>query len=251
MSKVAQIAAFLKDNTPAPVFNAAKGAYRMVMRPSKKRSELDFWIMEQRRGNFKQTKYQPLMRALVDPIDGFQFEGKVIADFGCGPLGSLAWLENASEAIGIDVLVPEYYESFGEEMTSHHTTYVTSTENYIPIVSDHVDVLFAINSLDHVDNLPVMLNEIARCTKPGGYFVGALNLGEEPTATEPQALTYDLISDLLAQQYDLIHVQEFEKNYDDAFAGIYCRQEPLEEVGKLDRPTMLWVVARLKENGPV
>ncbi|MGH8247326.1 MAG: class I SAM-dependent methyltransferase, partial [Gammaproteobacteria bacterium] len=127
-------------------------------------------------------------------------EDKVVADFGCGPRGSLCWATQARERIGIDVLA-EAYKHLGA--AKHNIRYVRSTENEVPLVSGSVDVLFTMNAMDHVHNLDVMCGELLRILKPGGTFIGSFNLDEEPGVSEPLTLTPELLEQHLLRHLDV------------------------------------------------
>lgn len=195
MSLVSKSAAFLRDNAPASVFRRVKSVYQSVARPSKYRSEMNFWLMQFRRegGRFQNTTYEPIMRAMARAFAKDFFEGKNVVDFGCGPRGTLQWLSKKSFCIGVDVLVADYLAAFESEMRAHNMAYVSSTERFIPLPDASMDIVVTMNSLDHVENLDVMAKELLRILKPGGVLLGSFNLDEEPTPTEPQVLTEALL----------------------------------------------------------
>jgi hypothetical protein len=56
------------------------------------------------------THFQDLMLAVAGQEDASMVQGRLIGDFGCGPLGSLAWASNADLRVGIDVLAGRYAE---------------------------------------------------------------------------------------------------------------------------------------------
>ena len=131
---------------------------------------------------------------MADQHDDSFLRGKIVADFGCGPRGTLTWAKSARLRIGIDVLSDKYADSFKETIIQHDTIYVKSTERVIPIPGDFVDVVFTLNAMDHVDNFRLMCQEIIRIIKPGGEFMGSLNLEEPATVCEPQCLNEELIN---------------------------------------------------------
>ena len=71
--------------------------------------------------------------------------------------------------------------------------YISAPAEQIPLPSNYVDVVFSMNSLDHVDDVVAACSEIRRILKPGGYFIGSLNLDEPPTLTEPFMLTEEFL----------------------------------------------------------
>lgn len=140
-------------------------------------------------GVFDNTFYERLMLGMAGEPDQTFLAGKVVADFGCGPRGSLMWADQAQLRIGIDVLAARYATDFPTSVLSHGMVYVTSTEKIVPMPDACVDVMFTLNAIDHVDDFAAMCNEILRLIKPRGLFVGSFNLNEPWTSSEPQTLT--------------------------------------------------------------
>jgi len=60
------------------------------------------WLAEGRK--LRNDHYESLMLAVADERSPAFLHAKVVADFGCGPRGSLCWATSARERIGIDVL---------------------------------------------------------------------------------------------------------------------------------------------------
>ena len=173
---------------PGPVkrlFRPVRNLYR-----KKDSAELSFWRSRYRieGGRFNNSHYQEILLAMANEPDQTFLEGKVVADFGCGPRGSLVWADAASIRIGIDVLADRYADEFTGDLTSHNMLYVKSTEKVIPLPTGLVDVMFTLNAMDHVEDFPLMCREILRVLRPGGLLVGSFNLGEPPTPEEPQQL---------------------------------------------------------------
>ena len=98
-------------------------------------AELYYWKVKHRLENqrFINSHYKELMLAMAGQSDDGFLNGKTVADFGCGPRGSLAWVSSASLKIGIDVLADRYIAAFSEDILSHDMIYLKSTENVIPL----------------------------------------------------------------------------------------------------------------------
>lgn len=178
---------------PSPVKRFLRPLYFRLAKPDKYASELAYW---QDRyvfggGRFQNSHYQRTMLALAGERSDDFLRGKVVADFGCGPRGSLTWMQSPAERIGIDVLADSYLRHF--DLSSQQMRYVTSTEMQIPLGDQTVDVLFTLNAMDHVNNFPVMCGELLRILRPGGDFLGSFNIEEPPTACEPQMLTEESV----------------------------------------------------------
>src|SRR5436853_5907059 len=81
-------------------------AFRLLrFTPSlKHQAEIAYWRNEWTGGKFHNDYYRRTMLGLAGETDDFFLRGKIVADFGCGPQGSLAWATAARLRIGIDVL---------------------------------------------------------------------------------------------------------------------------------------------------
>lgn len=236
-----KIRSILKTMIPEPI--------KQLLRPKRNRLinkydfELDFWRsrLEIDKGKFKNSHYERLMLAMAEESSDDFLDGKIVADFGCGPRGSLVWANSALLRIGIDVLTDRYADEFTDNIISHGMIYLKSTENVIPLPSDFVDVVFTLNAIDHVDNFPVMCKEIIRVLKPGGEFIGGFNLEEPASPCEPQQLNERIIKDNLlnnmeVQSYRITKKGPVENVYAPFFDG-NLSYKPGQE-------GLLWVKAR-------
>jgi SAM-dependent methyltransferase len=162
-------------------------------------AELDFWKskLEDEGGQFENSHFERLMLGMAREPNADFLADKVVADFGCGPRGSLVWASPARIRIGIDVLADRYADEFTSNILSHGMIYLKSTEHVIPLPSDLVDVMFTMNAIDHVDHFSEMCREIVRVIKPGGLFIGSVNLEEPVSRTEPQRLNEAVIKESL------------------------------------------------------
>lgn len=168
-------------------------------------AELDFWrnnFVEDHK-EFRNSWYEYTMLAMAQEKNSDFLKGKIVADFGCGPRGSLQWIDNAFLKIGIDALADTYFDEFFESAVKHNMVYLRSTENTIPLPSDFVDIMFSMNAIDHVNDFPIICNEIIRVIKPGGELIASFNLNEPITATEPQLLTEKIIDDHLLKKINI------------------------------------------------
>jgi len=242
MQIIPRIAAYLKDNAPSGVFNFSKAIYQIIFAPKKTKGEMDFWRMQFTRegGTLSNNHFEEVMRAMALPLQQNDFDQKVICDFGCGPRGSLTWLADSAHCIGIDVLVHDYFREFPDVIQSNRMTYIGCSEDYIPMQTGQADIVFTMNALDHVINLQKMCDEIFRVIRPGGYFVGSFNLGEEPTVTEPQSFSENSLNSVLLGRFEKISVRQAPKFSDDTYAGFFGREAPVGYNG----PTVLWFVGR-------
>ena len=209
----------------------------------KHNAELAFWKsrLEINHGTFYNGHYERIMLAMAQEPDTGFVKGKVVADFGCGPRGSLVWASSAALRIGIDVLADVYADEFTENILSHGMIYLKATEAVIPLPSAMVDILFTMNAIDHVDHFEKMCAEIIRVLKPGGLFIGSFNLEEPAAATEPQHLTEKRIKESLL---DYLDVQSYRVSFSgpDGLEYDPFYTEPL--IYEPGQPGILWVRAR-------
>lgn len=198
-----EIAEKLKKVIPKPIRSLLRPVANLVY--GKSSAEMSFWKGRHKidQGVFENSQYERLMLAMAGEPDEKFLEGKIVADFGCGPRGSLVWAKSAFLRIGIDVLADRYADTFTGDIVSHGMIYLKSTEKVIPLPSDFVDVMFTLNAMDHVDSFAAMCREIIRVVKPGGDFIGSFNLGKPASPSEPQELNEQVIREKLLNYLEI------------------------------------------------
>jgi SAM-dependent methyltransferase len=217
---------------------AMKRALRRTPAGFKYREELDYWRDQWRRGLFENSYYRSHMLAMAEENDERFIDQKIIADFGCGPQGTLTWAKSAKARIGIDVLADAYSDF---DIRNHDMIYITCTENSIPLPSNYVDVLFTMNAIDHVSHLEHICAEIVRILAPGGSFIGSFNLLEPPTFSEPQTLTEDRIKTVLLRR---LRVASYRTAKRSSSGSVYQNfYDGNINPATLDRGDFLWVRA--------
>lgn len=208
--------------------------------------EMAYWQERFRTENgcFLNDGYKELFLGIANEKDDTFLKDKIVADFGCGPRGSLAWTNVPKVKIGIDVLVNSYMKRFGCCMTGHGMIYVNSDETNIPLPNDYVDVLCTINSLDHVSVIDNMVNELCRILKRGGLFLGCFNLNEPKTKCEPQTLTEELLESKLLDKFEVLDKKIAKKGSEDTYSEI--KNGNLVDCLGDDEPGEMWIKAILK-----
>lgn len=127
------------------------------------------------------------------------YSDKVIVDIGCGPRGSLEWADMAARRIGIDPLAGKYLKLGANQ---HQMEYICAPSENIPLADAECDAVFSFNSLDHVENVEQTVAEIARITRPGGYFLLLVEVNHPPTDCEPHELSPEKLIKLLTPTFD-------------------------------------------------
>ena len=159
-------------------------------------------------------------------------------DIGCGPRGSLEWAGETSRRVGLDPLADEYRE-LGTE--AHAMEYVAARSEAMPFADGEFDVVTSINSLDHVDDLARTADEIKRVTRPGGHLVLAVEVGHDPTWTEPQSLSWD-VCEVFAPEFEVVSRGEYERG-DGGLFDSALRRERFDHTAP-PRPGVLTAVMR-------
>ncbi len=200
---------------------------------SKQGAELRYWrrCFRNGGGRFRNEHYRKLMLGMAQERDEQFLSDKIVADFGCGPRGSLQWAGPALLRIGIDVLAAAYLKHFKTELLRHEMIYLQSTEEIFPLPDNCVDVLFTLNALDHVKHLELMCREIVRIIKPGGLLIGSFNLNSVSTIAEPNPLSEQKLKNLLLDSFEIIS----------------CRISGIPEKGYLYEPLLTGNLLELRE----
>lgn len=130
-------------------------------------------------------------------IEPESFLGQVVADVGCGPVGSLHHF-SARVKVGVDPNA-QHYQPFG--IDSQDMVYLSSPAENILLPEACVDVVLSVNALDHVDDFEAAIDGISRVLKPGGRFLASLNMQPTPMKREPQMLTQARIAAALEGKF--------------------------------------------------
>ena len=94
-------------------------------------------------------------------------------DLGCGGSGILLALEEG-ERVGVDPLMERYLEKFPHLRERTDIQWVEGAAEEVEL-DGLFDVVFAINSFDHVYDPALVADRIARLLRPGGHCVMTMN----------------------------------------------------------------------------
>ena len=155
-------------------------------------------------------------------------------DIGCGPRGSLNWADMARRRVGLDPLADDYRDL---GIDSHPMEYVAAPAEAMPFEAASFDVATSLNSLDHVDDLGAAVGEIKRVLRAGGHLVLVVEVGHEPTWSEPQTISWN-VWELFEPELEVVRSREYERSgdnvYADAWAGrAYDHGDPRPRPGLL------------------
>ncbi len=103
--------------------------------------------------------YHYLYKSLQFAIDKY-VDGKLI-DIGCGNKPYSQWLkEKSKEHIGCDII-----------QSSSNCVDVICEATKIPLPDNSFDTAFSTQTIEHVGDFQLMVNEAYRLLKPGGHFI--------------------------------------------------------------------------------
>ncbi|MGH7123536.1 MAG: class I SAM-dependent methyltransferase [Stellaceae bacterium] len=176
------------------LIRSAVGLGFRVFRPEhyKQRHELRFWRHRyEAEGHSLANDHYEKYYTTFFGIDRDAYRGHRLIDIGCGPRGSLEWAEMAAECVGLDTLANEYLKLGADR---HRMRYVNAPSESIPFPAGYFDAAFAFNSLDHVRDPDRSIAEIKRIVRRGGVFLLITEINHEPTPTEPQSLSRDVLA---------------------------------------------------------
>jgi SAM-dependent methyltransferase len=108
------------------------------------------------------------------------FTSRRVLDIGCGPVGLIHFLENASERIRIDPLLLQYEARMplqGRQLS------LAGLGESLPLATESIDIAICFNALDHMQDPAAALSEIKRVLRPGGTLL--LMIHSFPTWARP------------------------------------------------------------------
>tara|TARA_B100000945_G_scaffold238075_1_gene194167 strand:- start:681 stop:1394 length:714 start_codon:yes stop_codon:yes gene_type:complete len=194
---------------PKPVEMLIQRAGRVFLRLGvnvKRLYELGYW----RWRAFREKGLSPFTSGIftnVLRVDRSFYINKKVIDIGCGPRGSLEWLADAELRVGIDPLMTDYLQL---GVKDHEACYLAAKAEQLPFASGSFDIVTSINSLDHVDDLQITLDEIARILTSGGRFIFLVEVHPKATLSEPITIPWDLTSQL-SHHFRVISENHFEE----------------------------------------
>lgn len=111
------------------------------------------------------------------------FRGKRVLDIGSGPIPSATCFKDI-QLYCLDPLLPDYVKAGFPLHYFDNVHFVHGHSETMPLADAFFDVVIAVNSIDHVDDIKKTAKEIQRVLKPGGLL--RMHVHYHPaTITEP------------------------------------------------------------------
>jgi SAM-dependent methyltransferase len=92
-----------------------------------------------------------------------------LLDAGCGKGQSISFTPNVLEVVGVDVLRSNVIAC---RRRWKERSYVIADLTMLPFGECSFDGALSVDVLEHVDNKKLAINELARITRNGGFFIG-------------------------------------------------------------------------------
>ncbi len=125
------------------------------------------------------------------------FKNRIVMEVGPGPVGFLEACD-ARIKIGIEPLANAFREH-GLLLPDRDVVYINSCAEKIPLNNNFVDISVTRNSLDHVEDPKLVIDEIWRVLKPNGYMLLNVDIGHEKRPLEPHSFSTTDIDNMLTR----------------------------------------------------
>jgi ubiquinone/menaquinone biosynthesis C-methylase UbiE len=152
-------------------------------------------------------KYNEMEKHLLPFIDRERYDLYRIIEIGCGPIGIIKYI-NRGRRYGLDPL-EEFYKS-NETLTQlrdSRVQYLEGTGEQIPFEENFFDLVISDNVLDHVYDTNLVMREIFRVLKPGGYLYLIVNVRTRRGTQFHKILSKLLIDKGHPQSFDVTSIR--------------------------------------------
>ena len=122
--------------------------------------------------------HAPFWTGILARLNELKFaDDGVYVDVGCGPNPIVAFIDKGRR-IGVDPLMPFYQENFKfpENFEAHQGT----IEQLEPVRDGEADLIFSMNNIDHIQNLPQAAATLRRKLKDSGFLIVSVNIVGNP-----------------------------------------------------------------------
>jgi SAM-dependent methyltransferase len=152
-------------------------------------------------------KFSEMEKRLLLHIPIERYNLLKILEIGCGPVGIVSYINRGSR-YGLDPL-EEFYKSniTLTKLRDPRVQYLVGTGEQIPFEEDFFDLVISDNVLDHVCNTNVVMEEIIRVLKTGGFLYLIVNLRTRSGTQFHKILSRLLIDKGHPQSFDVLSIR--------------------------------------------
>ncbi len=162
------------------------------------RWELEWWETNEYTPEKAWSHYDPHFEPYLDPFD-------IVADVGCGPHPYIFNPKICYHAAwAIDPWIFRYQKIPRYRPVWKHKLICCAKDTSI-FQDGHLDALFALNMLDHVQAPVETLLEFCRVLSPGGRLFLAVDVGKKPDAMHPHCIDQTWLLKWLTDRFDVLH----------------------------------------------
>ena len=168
--------------------------------------------------------HAPFWKGILARLNELKFaEDGVYVDVGCGPNPIVAFIDRGRR-VGVDPLMPFYQENF--KFPDNFEAHQGTIEDLAPIHDGEADLIFSMNNIDHIQDLPRAAATLRRKLKDTGFLIVSVNIVGNPiTSLAAKAIdvyrvidpthTYHFhspqdVATALAKHFDLVRFEDIE-----------------------------------------
>lgn len=123
----------------------------------------------------------------------------IVVDIGCGPRSFLAGM--GGRHVFVDDLIGAYISELG---ATYEGLAVNARSELLPFEDDSIDVVYSVNMLDHVDDLPETMFELHRVLSPSGVMVLQTYFNSHPLLPSEPGVVDRYAFDSLIEPYFVV-----------------------------------------------
>ena len=129
----------------------------------------------------------------------------VVLDIGCGPYDCLSAMPGTH--VFLDDIMNLYVDEIGAVLDG---TPVCARTELMPFAADSIELLYSVNMLDHVDDMPATVAEMHRILAPGGRIYCQSYFNSHPLLdTEPGVFDRTFYDDYVLPLFEVDHVATY------------------------------------------
>jgi SAM-dependent methyltransferase len=167
-------------------------------------------------------------------------QSRTVIEIGAGPFPTVAAARLGwTRAVAVDPLARAYAEEGLLDPEAVGVTYVEAPGENIPLPAGQADLVICENCLDHVSRPALVMREVVRLLRPGGYLWLFVDLSEHRDAMHPHPMTQARIARLTAELEQIaveLTANKAHPKAHGALRGLYRKPAPAEAWPEPDAP---------------